>query len=154
MRYHEIAESFDHPQLYTWIEKTWHESDAEFHANGHPYQVRFRHQDTLDNDIDLYNVNFYAIVDGQQNVDVIGKTGAAFSVFATVIAIISEFLITIQPGSAIGFTADGLSRIRLYSVLMNKLSNRLPEGYTVSKHGGTTRAVFYAFPKQLGEGQS
>lgn len=137
-----LREGFDHPLPYTWASQSWNRSTAEFQAGELTYRVVFMHSDTLSNDRDLYACEFHAEVNGKKTVDVVG-TGLAFSVLATVTAIMLDFLQTQKP-DALAFTAEGESRIRLYRTLMRKLAGRLPAGY-ITRSKGTLRAGFYIY---------
>jgi hypothetical protein len=103
---------------------TWHGDIASFVSNGTAFEVAFKGRSIRHpkyGAISGFEVSFYRKSDkgAPWQYQPTGE-GNAFSIFATVSAVVKEFLVKRKP-SFVWFVADEPTRVRLYDKLLQKL---------------------------------
>lgn len=127
-----ISESFDNPLPYKWTVRTDTYWMAQFRVADELYVVNadrtsgFPHPDRPDEDADWFDLSFGLERDYFSGAKVIGTSGAAPRIFATVFTALHEFLTERRPEFImLSASKDNENRFRLYQKMAAKMKSDL-----------------------------
>lgn len=136
----DLHESFDSPYPVECVTKTDQREEWKFNTEtGEHYRINFKMRTFVGQKVAWLDFATY------EGITSVTGTGGSFRVFATVIAVLRDFIKRYSP-AIFSFSGKGASRKKLYDVFAKKISAVLP-GYHFERAEEEFKTTEYIFSK-------